>query len=208
MALQQSLFGETEEELKGDDRQTPNEIAQLMAKLVKQSDEDILCPAAGTGQIVKFFPAKPKITCVEINGDRFLAGMGNTSRLQTLWIKSDFFEIPFTSKHKFDLIIENPPFSRGLDFIERGLGLLKPDNPEARICFLLPGDYFYGKERRSRLKKLDCHIHHIYPAGVGDGRIAYLDANGKPERGRKVYDVVFDIRLGKGGCVSYLGDLQ
>jgi hypothetical protein len=202
---QQSLFGEVTEELKGDNRQTPNEIASLMAKLVKPTDRYILCPAAGTGQIVKFLPQERMIICCEINSDRANTGKINTERT-CVWINNDFFNIDF--RNRFDLIIENPPFSRGLDFLERSLELLNRDNPESRICFLLPGDYFYGKQRRLKLQSLNCHIHHIYPTGLGDGRIAYLDACGKPEKGRQVYDVVFDIRLGKKrSAITYLTDL-
>jgi type I restriction-modification system DNA methylase subunit len=203
--MQQSLFPQSQE-LKGDDRQTPNEIGQLMAKLVNVSDEDILCPAAGTGQIVKFLASSARIICVEDNGDRFLAGMQNTKQLDCLWIKSDFFEVPFKPLHKFDLIIDNPPFSLGMEFIEASLKLLR-NNSKSRICFLLPGDYFYGKQRRLKLQSMDCHIHHIYGSGLGDGRIAYLDIDGKPQKGRQIYDCVFDIRLGRGGsCMTYLTD--
>ncbi|MBD2386019.1 hypothetical protein [Cylindrospermum sp. FACHB-282] len=215
--IQQSLFGESQEELQGDDRQTPNEIAKLIgAKLIKTTDETILCPAAGTGQIVKFLPTTRKIVCCEINHNRYLTGITNTAHIANChWIHGNFFQVycgfpefePIVN-NKFDLVIDNPPFSNALDFIQTSLELLNPNNPEARVCFLLPGDYFYGKQRRMKLKSLDCHIHHIYPTGVGDGRIAYLDVSGKPEKGRQVYDVVFDIRLRRnGGVISYLFDL-
>jgi hypothetical protein len=194
---QLALFPEVEPEWTSDDWQTPNEIASLMAKLVKPSDRFILEPAAGKGQIAKYLPFGT--FCVEINEQRFVSGYKNT--LHCHWLNSNFFDEYYLCHVGYDLIISNPPFSKCVEFVERSLCLLNPDNPESRILFLLPLDWNCSKERGNAWRKLNAHIHHIHQIM---GRVAYLDASGVPQTKRQCVDAVFEIRPGKGGVVSYL----
>lgn len=195
----------------GDMWQTPDDIAQMMAKLVKKSDRWILEPSAGSGQIVKYLPSIdrpfPSIHAIEKNYGRCKVGRSKYSACT--WHNDDFlsteWDINSYNQILFDLIIGNPPFSLCLEFIERSLTLLNPENPEARILFLLPGDWNASHKRGNYWRKLDAHIHHKYQI---QGRVPFLDADGIPRNKRQIYDAVWDIRPGKsGGVVSYLDEV-
>ncbi|MEH1789712.1 MAG: hypothetical protein V7L23_30180 [Nostoc sp.] len=199
---QLSLFPEIESQWCSDDWQTPNEIASLMAKLVKRGDRRILEPSAGKGQIVKYIREQEdrEVFCIESNRDRYIYGC-SLFRPHHYWSQADFLHDPVPGN--FDLIIGNPPFSLCVEFIRRSLLLLNPENSEARILFLLPIDWNCSVERGTAWKKLDAYIHHEYQIM---GRVAYLDASGIPQTKRQIYDAVFDIRPGIGNAVTYLGD--
>jgi hypothetical protein len=102
-----------------------------------------------------------------------------------------------------------------MEFVGRSLDLLNPNNPDARLLFLMPSDIFQAKSRAIAFSKLDAHIHHIYPIV---GRVDYL-INGVPasqtrvekggklvkRSGRQTCDAIWDIRLGKsGGCTTFI----
>jgi hypothetical protein len=198
---QLSLFPETQIEWCSDDWQTPNEIASLMAKLVRPVDRRILEPSAGKGQIVKYLPEQEdrEVFCVELNRDRYTYGC-SLLRPHHYWLHADFLHDQILGN--FDLIIGNPPFSLCVEFVRRSLTLLNPSNPESRILFLLPIDWNCSVERGTMWKNLDAHIHHEYRIM---GRVAYLDASGIPQTKRQIYDAVFDVRPGLGSAITYLG---
>jgi hypothetical protein len=204
---QLSLLSEDENNWTNDDWQTPEGIAIAMSRLVNKTDLRILEPCAGTGQIAKFLPNNLRglNTCCEINPARFRQGMANVP--SCCWMNADFLDndvvLSFSNYELiYDLIIGNPPFSMCVEFIERSLSLLDPDNDQARILFLLPIDWNCGKARAAAWNKLEAHIHHEYRI---EGRVAFLDANGVPQPKRQVYDAVFDIRPGfRMAAVSYL----
>ena len=204
---QLSLFPEEQDDWTPDDWQTPNEVAGPMSELVKPSDRIILEPCAGTGQIVKYLVNLPSKTihANERSYSRYKQGRLNTqSPFSALWLHSDFFSTNWDSsvrEQRYDLVITNPPFSQCVEFIERSLSLLNPNNPESRLLFLLPLDWNCSLERGRHWQRLNAHIHHAYQIM---GRVPYLDASGVPQRGRQVCDAVFDIRPGVGGCISYL----
>lgn len=200
-----------------DDWETPDRIASAMANLVLPSDKRILEPSAGTGQIVKFLPsgisrsATSKIVwCLEPNPRRFqiLRKISFSpfheidSSVRFPVSTCDFFEdMNVFPKHKFDLLITNPPFSKIQTFIQRGLTFLNPENPTARLLYLLPIDWMSLKSVAQWWQETDAHIHHVYAVA---GRIAYIK-NGVPISGRRRNDAIFDIRLGRdGSAVSYL----
>jgi len=184
-------IGITEGEWSSDDWQTPDEIACLMAKLVNPSDCTILEPCAGSGQIAKFINIDFRFgVALDINHRRVASGRVNVPEWQ--WEKGDFLTDFFVQK--YDLIITNPPFSKCVEFIKRSLTLLNPDNPDARLLFLLPLDWNCPKGRAEVWRSLDAHIHHVYRI---KGRVAYLDGLGVPQKGRQCSDAVFDIRPGK-----------
>jgi hypothetical protein len=198
--------------------ETPDDKAEKMARLVHPTDELILEPCAGTGQIVKFLPPDRTIAN-EIERDRWEKGKDNAPC--KTWINSDFLTTSWSAE--FDLIISNVPFEFALQFIERSLHLLNPKNPNARIIFLLPIDWMGAKGRAAHWRSLDAHISHVY---VLEGRTDYLMdgvpcsqlpkrdkktgeiilKNGKPQMmgSRQLSDAVWEIRAGKGGIVNYL----
>lgn len=198
------------DEWTNDDWETPSPIAQQIGALIRDDERFILEPAAGTGQILRFikWDLDPFVVAVELKPDRFNRGR---QRCSGEWINSNFlFDnlikdwTPDAQKSfEFDLIVTNPPFSLRMEFIERSLSFLRPNG---RLLFLMPIDFNCGLRMGNKWKQLDCHIHHVYRI---QNRIAYLNAKGKPQSGRQVYDAVFDIRLGKlGGVTSFLGEVQ
>ena len=179
--------------------ETPPEIARKMAALLTDKDLAILCPAAGRGNIaqqikVGLLPTKQvrSVYAVEVNPHR--VADGKTLAPRVLWDCVDFLAIP--SVPLYDAVLENPPFSLAIEFIERSLLWLNPANPEARLLYLLPGDFFASQERCDQFEALDCHIRHRYR--IRD-RVAYIK-EGVQVKGRMIYDCVFDIRPGKVGA--------
>lgn len=200
----------TTEDFTNDDYETPDDIAKAMATLVLPADKNILEPFAGTGQIVKYLPSDRILDVVELKRSRYM----QLIELQNhcFAYHGSFFN--FVYGNEYDLIITNPPFGIVMEAISHSLKLLNPDNPTARLLFLIPLDTFASQGRSEKLKNLDAHIHHTH---LIPKRIDYLKdgepmskcqkiingipqfKNGKPIKnsGRQCYDAVFDIRLGK-----------
>lgn len=187
-----------------DDWETPDKVAKEMASLVRP-DEFVLEPFAGTGQIAKF-----------LNGGTLTVNELNPLRCNQLKRRLVRHEIEFEGyncdffnsrslfwqdiRFPFDVVCTNPPFSRLVEAIAFGLQALDKVNPEARLLYLLPGNWEQTKVRYAGFKELNCHIHHIHKIV---GRVAYLK-NGVPHRDRQIDDAIFDIRPGKeGGCTTY-----
>ncbi len=197
-----------------DDYETPDHIAEAMAKLIKPTDKYVLEPFAGTGQIIKYLPTRCWTDAIEIKTLRYLQ-LGYANYCTSY--NDDFFNFEFFKNYKipgYDLIISNPPFSLIMDAIELSLDLLNPENPEARILFLVPISTFSSVARSERLKQLHCFIHHTYlipqrvdylkdgtpmskTQRVKDG-VPQFNRQGKPIfcSGRQEYDAVYDIRPG------------
>ncbi len=114
-----------------------------------------------------------------------------------LWIENSFFAV---SPGSVDVVCTNPPFSRAIEGIERALKWLNPENPNARLLFLLPGDFFCSQERSDRFEAIDCHIAHRYRIR---GRVGYIK-EGIAQDQRQIYDCVLDIRPGKSGATETL----
>ena len=185
----------------GDLWESPPEIARKMAALLTDKDLAILCPAAGRGNIasrikVGLLPTKQArgVYAVEVNPQRVADGQILAPRV--LWDCVDFLAIP--SVPLYDVVIENPPFSLAIEFIERSLLWLNPANPDARLLYLLPGDCFASQERCDQFEALDCHIHHRHRIR---GRVGYIQ-EGVQLPGRQIYDCVYDIRPGKIGATE------
>ena len=196
--MQISLIEEVPETFSNkDDYETPSWLGREMAALIKPTDRRICEPAAGAGQIAQFLP-KDRTTLFEINPLRVDYGVkqhGLTYRRPC-----DFLSMR-PENGTWDVFTTNPPFSLAIEFIRKGLELLNPDYPEARLLYLLPHDFDQAIGRNKELQESNCHIHHVYK--VID-RIAYLK-NGVPVKGRQIYDAIYDIRPGKeGSVVSYI----
>lgn len=179
-----------------DDYETPTDEARKIADLIRDDEWDILDPCAGTGQLIRPIELLNDrlITAIELKPSRVKAG---TERCHwATWIQGNF--LLHRAEEKFDLVVANPPFSLRMEFVHASLQVLKPSG---RLLFLMPIDFNCGRSMGDRWKKLDCHIHHEY---VIQHRVAYLNANGIPQKGRQIYDAVFDIRPGKGGGRTFL----
>ncbi|MBD2364474.1 hypothetical protein H6G36_25430 [Anabaena minutissima FACHB-250] len=198
LTLLSELGFESDRDWTNDDWQTPNKEAQLIAKLAKPTDEYILEPCAGAGQIAKHLPNT--VYANEVNWTRYRQGRAIAPN--ATWSNEDFLTSDVWECDCFDLICTNPPFSKSVEFIERSLQLLNPNNPESRLLFLLPLDWNCTLGMAEEWSSLGAHIHHTYQV---KGRVAYLDVNGVPQKRRRRCDAVFDIRLGKKkGGTSYL----
>lgn len=199
------------EEFTNDDYETPDQIACKIANLVIESDQYILEPFAGSGQIVKYLPQDRIIDCVELKTGRYAQGKLKYSHCQ--WSNQSFFD----HYSGYDLIISNPPFSKVIEAISHALTLLNPNNSNSRILFLMPLDWNCAQSRAKVWNKLDAHIHHVYripkrvdylingvpcsqtPKKLASGKEMINPITRKPKMmsGRQCYDAVFDIRLGK-----------
>lgn len=176
------------EEWSNDDWETPNEVAGAIARLIKPYEMDILEPAAGSGQIIRAIPFHPnrRVVAIEQKRSRYKQGRNGYAA----WKNGDFFTYQF--ERQFDLIVTNPPFSLRMEFIEKSLQILKS---RGRLLYLLPIDFYCGKAMGNVWRQLPCYIHKQYTI---QNRVAYLDARGQPQKGRQVYDAVFDIRKTEG----------
>ena len=218
--MNQLSLSQSVEEFTNDDYETPGKEAQAIASLVLPADRNILEPFAGSGQIVKYLPSDRNIDAVEIKLSRarkILEWNDRRNRNLVVWEGMNFFET-FTIKGNlrvYDLVITNPPFSLCMEAIAHSLKLLNPDNPDARLLFLIPLDTFSSQARSEKLKSMDAHIHHTHliPKRIDylkDGElmskcqkikdgVPQFDKNGKIilNSGRQCYDAVFDVRPGK-----------
>lgn len=205
----------TDDSFTNDDYETPDKEAQAMAKLVLPTDKNILEPFAGSGQIVKHLPSDRLIDVVEIKKTRIekmLLGVLNFNSVCNM----NFFDLDCETR-KYDLIITNPPFSLCVEAIAHSLTLLNPNNPTARLLFLMPLDWNCAQSRAKVWNELDAHIHHVYripkrvdylingvpcsktPKKLDNGKDMVNALTRKPKMmsGRQCYDAVFDIRLSK-----------
>ena len=211
--MNQLSLSQSVEDFTNDDYETPDKEAQAIASLVLPTDKYILEPFAGTGQIVKYLPSyAAEVNCIEIKKSRFTQGKENYPNCN--WFNESFFNIYLLH---YDLIITNPPFSLCVEAIAHSLKLLNPDNPTARLLFLMPLDWNCAQSRAKVWDKLDAHIHHVYripkrvdylingvpcsktPKKLDNGKdmINALSRKPKMMSGRQCYDAVFDIRVGK-----------
>jgi hypothetical protein len=220
--MNQLSLSQSVEEFTNDDYETPDKEAKAIASLVLPTDKNILEPFAGSGQIVKYLPSDRNIDAVEIKPSRarkILEWNDRRNRGLVVWEGMDFFET-FTIKGNlrvYDLVVTNPPFSLCMEAIAHSLKLLNPDNPTARLLFLMPLDWNCAQSRAKVWNELDAHIHHVYripkrvdylingvpcsktPKKLDNGKdmINALSRKPKMMSGRQCYDAVFDIRLGK-----------
>jgi hypothetical protein len=205
-----------QEEFTNDDYETPDWLAKKMCSLVLPTDKYILEPFAGSGQIVKYLPSDRAIDVVEIKPSRYLQLIQLKNHCFTY--NGSFFE--FQHGGTYDLIITNPPFSLCIEAISYALTFLNPDNPDARLLFLMPLAWNCPIKRSEQWEELNAHIHYVHRIR---GRVDYLEngvpckklqqfkdgkpvfkKNGKPQlrSGRSHDDAVFDIRLGKENAVT------
>jgi hypothetical protein len=177
------------------DWETPDPVSRFLGSLIVRTDRVILEPAAGRGQLLRYLPQDAQVFAYEVKPQRVADGIRDYP--WAMWSHQDF--LTSTPPHSVDVVVSNPPFEWGVEFVEKALGCLDPQYRSARCLFLLPSDYWQSHGRFDRLAALDCHIHREYKIR---GRVAYLK-EGIPESNRQCYDSVFDIRPGRqlGGVV-------
>jgi 16S rRNA A1518/A1519 N6-dimethyltransferase RsmA/KsgA/DIM1 with predicted DNA glycosylase/AP lyase activity len=183
---QLNLFEETETQAwDSDDWETPTWLAQKIAGLLRPDEQRVLEPSAGSGQIVwELLQLGHTVTAIEPNPNRFV-------RLpQSPNLQRHLGRFENTKIGSFDVVVTNPPFTMGIEFLRLALKHIKPDG---RVLFLLPSDYFQAQGRAKEFSRLNCHISKMWPIV---GRVAYL-RNGTPESNRQCYDSVFEFRRGQ-----------
>lgn len=185
--MQLSLIPQTElpDDFTGDDWETPDHIARLIAAEVnltdpvRNLDHVIIEAGAGSGQIAQFLPTGTH--CIEAKRSR--VERGKLKAPNCTWYHADFLQWDALEPGTVDLVIGNPPFSLAADFLNKALDLI---HNRGKVVFLLPCDTLHKPE--GFLDKVHGgFIHSTWPIV---GRIAYLK-NGVPHRGRQVYDSIF-----------------
>lgn len=176
-----------------DDWETPPEVARFMSSLVQSSELLIMEPAAGTGAIAQHLPNGT--TCVELNPIRHMAGMVPYQK----WLCENFLDYAenlceywhetgeTNNTRGFHLIIGNPPFSFGMEFLQSAFTILRD---EGRILFLLPSEFFQSQARAAALKDIGLCITRQWSIA---GRVGFIK-QGKVCNQRQCYDSVFELR--------------
>lgn len=155
--------------------ETPDREAALMAKMVLPTDELILEPFAGTGQLVKAIIAHtkkpyyggrftlPQIVVNELSPTRFQELL-KVNHCEEYYNRDFFTQFPDNEDRlkdvKYDLIMTNPPFDPAIAGIKHSLTLLN-DKPESRLLWLLPLSFFSSQGRSKEFAELDAHIESV-----------------------------------------------
>lgn len=176
-----------------DDWETPPEVAKFMGSLVTEGERSIIEPSAGTGSIVRCLPRDRAVICYELNFSRLEKGHRENSDGSREWRHADFLEASLALGRYLDgvdLVIGNPPFSLGMEFLKASARCLSKKNPNARTLFLLPTEYFQSQARARLLRESGLVITKQWQIA---GRVGFLK-NGKPENKRQCYDSVFEFK--------------
>jgi predicted RNA methylase len=170
-----------EPEFDNDDWETPSEVARFMASLVSPGLR-VWEPSAGTGNIAMHLPDYNEITCSEVNPLRVEVGKIKAPHCD--WICEN--SLGFARKNLFDVVIGNPPFSLGCEFLAVADIALRETGS---IFFLLPTEYFQAKKRATAFAKTGLVIAHQWQI---TGRVSFVK-NGKVVAGRMCGDTVFEF---------------
>jgi len=120
---------------------TPRKFIELLFKYEDSKCQHFLEPAAGDGRIGEF--VRPM--------HRQFIEKHKTRRTCSLWLDypklevlhADFLEVDL--KPVYDLIVTNPPYSKALEFVKKGLKLLVPGG---RCIMLLRAGFLETETRR------------------------------------------------------------
>lgn len=179
---------------------TPKAVVDYLRTLI-QPDKERTCIDIGSGSGSFSAALPPGSACVEILKHRYEEGQ--TALPAMRWYNADALDPSFYGEHlgKYDLVISNPDFEVGMQFLQLALLLVRNaslhgnDDPAAsgRLIFLLPTDFFEGSKSRMRLFKLmDFHIEQEY-------RLGHLQFYAHNPFGSKLNsDSLFVIRPGRG----------
>ena len=145
----------------------PEAVKKLLRKYSINGNK-ILEPCVGQGHIVTaindFYTDQKDITCLDLV-DR---GYPNTK-------VQDFLN--WNTEEKFEVIITNPPYSLGAEFVEKGMSLLT-DN--GQMCMFLKIQFLEGQKRKELFEKYPPKYIYVFRnrmATWNNGKP--LDTNGK-----------------------------
>lgn len=175
----------TEHKWTPDDWQTPPRVAKQLASHINTTDRSrpidrvIVDAGAGSGAIAQHLPTGTH--AVELSEARVYQGQRSAPHCH--WHQADF--LTWGEPGTADLIVANPPFSCIVEFINRSFTLLKP---RGRMVFVAPCDTFH---KPTVLEAIPAPAHIAEHRIIG--RVAYLGPDGKPHRGRQVYDSIFTL---------------
>lgn len=176
---------------------TPDNVVDYLRSLILPTEEVCVDIGAGNGSFSGAM--RPGSLSVEILKPRYEDGMKNRPELR--WLNADALNPSFYRERlgAFDLVISNPDFEVGMQFLYLGLCLIRNaclaggEEREHRLIYLLPSNYFEGSKFRQRLFRLwDFHIETEY-------RLGYLCFYANQPHGQKLTpDSLFVIRPGRG----------
>jgi len=171
---------------------TPLELAKYMASIRNKTDKRFGDLMAGNGNITMFIPGND-VLAVEKDKARYEAGM--LLARNATWVNMDIFDINFIIQYIFetqpyDRVFCNPDFEFAFPAIYVGLLMIR-NNPDGRLCFLLPSDFFESSPARARLYRvMNFSIEKEYKVG----RWNYYPEKGKREK--ITCDSLFIIKYG------------
>jgi hypothetical protein len=177
-----------------------------IAPLQQHGGQRLVCAdlGAGNGALTRALP--PGSLAVEMMSAR--VQLGKQCAPDMAWLCEDVTSAAFYRSRvgQFDVVISNPDFEVGLQFIYIALQLIR--NPwiesrgdrslsvksrTGRLIFLLPSDYFEGSALRSRFfRLLDFHIEVEYKLG----HLSYYEH--RPSAEKRTCDSLFVLRPGRG----------
>lgn len=126
-----------------------------MVSIRNEEDRRFADLMAGNGNITMFIPGRD-VLAVEKQYSRVSAGklLARNAR----WCHSDIFDSQFIvneifSQKPFDRVYCNPDFEFAYAAIYVGLLMIR-NNPNGRLVFLLPSDFFESSKTRRRLYRI------------------------------------------------------
>eukprot|EP01083_Nonionella_stella_P171983 588832_1 len=156
---------------------TPNNLGKYISTLICEEEGEELRKSkvklrladlmAGNGNITQWLPGY-HILAVEKNKQRYESGRRCVQR--ATWLNCDIFSEYFIKNYvfrckPFDIVVSNPDFEFGFAAIYVGLLMIR-GNPNAKLIFLLPMDFFNGTKIRQRLYRIcNFHIEKMYSVG-------------------------------------------
>lgn len=163
-----------------DDWETPPPVAHFIASLLRPIEKNICEPSAGRGAIAQYLPNGA--TCIELNPDRFASGAVPHQN----WLCGDFLKYAQQPDQFFNVVVGNPPFSLGVEFIKAAMSIIVADG---RVLFLLPSDFFQTKRVASQMVNAGIAISRQWQIV---GRVSY-EKEGITHHGRQCSDAVFEL---------------
>ena len=155
---------------------------------------------AGNGNITQWLPGY-HILAVERNKLRYESGRRCCQK--ATWLHADIFSQHFVTNYvfqckPFDVVVSNPDFEYGFAAIFVGLLMIR-GNPDAKLLFLLPMDFFNGTAARRRLYRIcNFHIERMWSVGTWN----YYKDRQIGSRPKLHCDAIYEIRPGKGSKFS------
>ena len=151
---------------------TPTRISRFLGQLINidSGDTRVLELGGGAGSISQFLPSGTLVfekLQARIERGKIVASNAVwspptdclTRRFMTNMARDGHF-------FSYDVVVSNPDFEVAMQFLYLGLQLLNFHNPQARLIFLLPSDFFEGSAARTRVYKiLNLHVEMEYKLG-------------------------------------------